>query len=103
MSTRHDAIYAIITRRGRIRRVVQAPPQEGWEPEEYQALARKLSHAWSQAFWNRVERVFFVTGSELEETRELLGRGGFSRLEAFDDIQEIDFEEFDRILAGKSL
>ena len=101
MSNRHDAIYAIVARKGRILRVVQAPPQEGWTVAEYEVFAQKLTRAWCEMFWNRVEHVIFCAGSDLDEIRKSLQKGGFAKAEAFDDVQEIDSEEFDAVIAGK--
>ena len=103
MSTKPDALHAITMQGDRIVRVVQAPHVLGWTEEEYQIWAWKLTYAWAEMFQKNQKLVIFCAGSDLDENRKHLEEDGMKNLDAFDQIEQVDFDDFNNIIGGKSL
>ncbi len=103
VSTKPDALFAVTMQGDRIIRVVQAPHVLGWTAEEYQIWAWKLSYAWAEMFQRDQRLVIFFAGSDLEEKRKYLDDDGMENIEAFDNVEQVDFDMFNEIIAGKTL
>ena len=103
MPRRKIALYAITMEAERIHRVVRAPHVLGWSNEDYRVWAKKLSYAWGECFGSRSEYVIFACSEDLDEVRRKLEKDGMKNLEAFDNPAEVDFDEFNNIIGGKTL
>ena len=103
MAIKPDALFAVTMQGDRIIRVVQAPHVLGWTAEEYQIWAWKLSYAWAEMFQKDQKLVIFCAGSDLDEKRKYLEEDGLENIDAFDQIEQVDFDVFNEIIAGKIL
>ena len=103
MARRKTALYAITMKSDRIHRVVQAPHVLGWTAEDYGVWAKKLSYAWGECFGRRSELVIFASGADLNDLRRKLEKDGMKNLGAFDNPEEVDFDDFNGIIGGKTL
>ena len=103
MSTRPDALLAVTMQGDLIIRVVQAPHQLGWTEEDYRIWSWKLSYAWAEMFQRDQKLVIFFAGADLNENRRLLEEDGLKNLVAFDQIEQVDFVDFNNIIGGKTL
>ena len=103
MPIKPDALFAVTMQGDCIIQVVQAPHVLGWTAEEYKVWAWKLSYAWAEMFQRDQKLVIFFAGADLEEKRKYLEEDGMKNLEAFDNIEQVDFNVFNNIIGGKTL
>ncbi len=103
MAQQEKALHAVTMERDRIVRVVRAPHVLGRTTEDYRVWAELLTYAWGECYGGRSELVIFFAGSDMEGIRNRLEDDGLGNFEAFDSIEAVDFDQFNRIVAGQSL
>ncbi len=97
------ALYAITMEADRVHRVVRAPHVLGWSNRDYRIWAKKLSYAWGECFGSHSEHVVFACSKDLNDVRKKLEADCIGNLEAFNNPVDVNFDEFNDIIGGRTI